>query len=340
MFTMGAIAISAGFLFLLNAYAGAVQTLSQIAARSERVEFRVTQPRLAAFHVRGMRIATSPSASPRDQVTASCLEGLITPAMGSRVIYGRVGYGSLSIELLPPIEKPEDKTITGTVSAQNGNNERKLLGRTYLESNDACDHEIRTTASAGGTEHRSSLFLPLPIWGMASIGAEFSGADGLVPQPRFLLEGKLTLSAHAIALPAMQPTLYQVTEVDLPIASRVEAFSYNTDAKTDPAGEKARQGANWWGSAYVEDGKPALNVALATDVPRLAIYRPNRHDPDVIESTILAQMFGDPNLIKLYKLLALIVGTGTFTVWLVEAIEILKTLKRASPTDNEQDVKT
>jgi hypothetical protein len=164
----------------------------------------------------------------------------------------------------------------------------------------------------------------LPIWGKARIGSEFAGAETAVPEPRVLLDGKLTLSARAVTLfspnPFMQPTLSQVTELDLPVASRLEAFPSAPLEEHPKGSDENRTQVNWWGIAYIHDERPALSIVVATDVPKLALYRPNRREPDVIEATTLARIWDDPNLIKVYKLLAVIVGSFAVCGWVVRAL--------------------
>src|ERR1035441_2589659 len=319
------ILMSFGFWWANYSFSSSVQTLSEVSATSERVAFDVTQPRLAAFYVRAMRIGTSTNA------LKGCIEGLVTPALNSRVIYGRVGYGPLSIELWPPGDGGQENATAAAFAAGGGDKEVSLGGRIYMETDGGCDPlSVKATP------------LPLPIWGRASIGSEFAGAEGAVPTPRLLLEGKLRFSARAVNLNllSLRPTLYSVTALELPVGSRLEAFSTAPQAEQQDVngGKKAgdrSQKVNWWGTAYVHYEETALIIAIAPDEARLALYRPNTHDPDVIEATMLTQIFDDPNLIKIYKLLAVIGGCGALGGWLVSAFK-----KREKGTANQEGART
>jgi hypothetical protein len=314
-----AVALSVGFWLLNYYFAGVVQTLSQISATSERVAFDVTQPRLAAFHVRAMRIGTSTSGNSRNSLNGTCVEGLITPALRTKVVYGRVGYGPLSIELLPPARAVNQNVITGVFAPSHDDKDMNLTGRTYLEAEEECDRSGVSSSNGAPVDLRQRLPAPLPIWGLASIGAEFTGAQGPTLVPQLLLSGKLTLSANTVPLWIVPPTLYPVTEIDLTVGSRVEAYSApSSPTESDSTTGDPTQEVNWWGTVYVDDEKPALTVAVATNVPRLALYRPNRHRPDVIEATVLTQIFNDPHLINLYKLLGVMAGSGALISWWFE----------------------
>jgi hypothetical protein len=82
---------------VINIINSRVESVSQVSALTERVEFEVTQPRLAAVPVRHMRIATGDPV-----LDGKCIDGLILPVLKANVIYGRVGYGPLSIRIVPP----------------------------------------------------------------------------------------------------------------------------------------------------------------------------------------------------------------------------------------------
>lgn len=303
---MGLLALTVALLMLWFNF-HPVQTLSQISASSERVEFQVTQPRLAAFYVRGMRIGTSGNSDSSNTLNGKCVEGLLTPALETRVIYGRVGYGDLSIELLPRTLTANQAVVTGVFSRAPDNKDLSLRGRTYLEAEEECAHHRVLALGKNETEAQPQHPGPLPLWGRASIGAEFTGVQGPVPMPGLLLGGKLTVSAEAVSVGflGLRPTLYSVAQLDLPVGSRVEASAMPSREEGSTSALAGRtEEVNWWGTVYVQNDTPALTVLVATDVPKLAVYRPNRHEPDVIEASLLTSLFEDPHLIGLYKLLS------------------------------------
>jgi len=295
-----------------------LQSISQVSALTERVEFEVTQPALAAIPVRHMRLATDAPG-----LDGKCIDGLVLPALKANVIYGRVGYGPLSIRIVPADAQRQD-TVAGEFEPDNDGRALALTGTTYMEADASCpSNSVQNQSSANPLP---GIPLPLPIWGEARLGSEFKGMKSSEPDPTLLLSGQIKVSARALEFPwplHLRATLYPVTVLDLPVGSRLETYSSPQDNR--PPGESSKDGAefvsNWWGTAYVDSEKPALNVELATDTPKLALYRPNRHEPDVIETSRLNQIFEDPNLIKLYKLFGVFALAAAASGWLLTAIE-------------------
>jgi hypothetical protein len=294
-----------------------VQTISQISALTERVEFVVAQPGLAAIPVRQMRIATGEPA-----LDGRCTEGLILPAFHANVIYGRVGYGPLSIRIVPP-DAPSGNPSAGNFQPTAGGRTFALPGGAYLETDSACGQG--SSKEQVSARLPQDIPLPMPIWGRAKIGPEYTGVESSNPEPRLLLSGQMKVSAKAVEIAPgfldLRATLYPVTVLDLPVGSRLE--TYPSQPKSPPtAGKPDKDGApsepNWWGTAYADSQKPALNLELATDTPKLALYRPNGHEPDVVEVSRMNQIFEDPNLIKLYKLLGAFAIAAAVLKWLVE----------------------
>jgi hypothetical protein len=306
------------FLFLFfHTISSRMQSVSQVSALTEKVEFQVTQPGLAAIPLRQMRLATSDQS-----LDGKCIEGLIVPALGANVIYGRTGYGPLSIQILPPKTDPQS-TIAGKFEPSDNSRALALNGNIYIESDPACSQVLAGIPSSAVTP--STIPLPMPIWGKAKIGSEFKGIRNASPEPALLLSGQIKVSARAIVflpwLLDMGSTLYPVTVLDLPVGSRLETYD-SSQNESIPAREGADYLSNWWGTAYVDSEKPALNIELATDTPRLALFRPNRHEPDIIETSHLNQIFEDPNLIKVYKIFAVLASAATISGWLLGAFEM------------------
>jgi hypothetical protein len=134
------------------------------------------------------------------------------------------------------------------------------------------------------------------------------------------------VSARALEIPprflGLRATLYPVTVLDLPVGSRLETYAPQKESPPpDDQQEKDGAGfvANWWGAVYVDSEKPALDVELATDTPKLALYRPNLGEPDIIEVTRLNQLFEDPNLIKAFKMLAALGTLIALCWWVLDA---------------------
>jgi hypothetical protein len=311
-----------GVVLVVNWISVRTQSFSQISALTERVSFKVTQPNLASIPVRCFRMATMNS-----NPNGECLDGVIRPNINVDVRYGRVGYGSLSITLVPNTDDKD--AILASYEPENGGQVIALQGTTYLELDERCGGD--SSGYSSPNSDASSMLPALPIWGKVSLGSEFTGISSSNPQPRLLLEGKIDVSARSIEfLPSilnLRSTLYPITSLDLPVASRLETFpeirnqlpTHNRNAEN-----KSSMIANWWGIAYIEQGKPAIRVEIATDTQKLALYRPNRHEADVIEVTILNQVFEDPNLIKLYKIFVVLFGVSVISKWASKAFRTKK----------------
>jgi len=138
------------FLFLFfHTISSRMQSVSQVSALTEKVEFQVTQPGLAAIPLRQMRLATSDQS-----LDGKCIEGLIVPALGANVIYGRTGYGPLSIQILPPKTDPQS-TIAGKFEPSDNSRALALNGNIYIESDPACSQVLAGIPSSAVTPYHS-----------------------------------------------------------------------------------------------------------------------------------------------------------------------------------------
>jgi len=309
-----------GMFVFFNAISSGLQSVSQVSALTERVDFEVTQPRLTAIPVRRMRIATD-----NPTLNGKCVDGIILPALKAHVMYGRVGYGALSIRIAPPEDDPQN-TIAGEFDPASNGKALALKGSTYLEADTGC--ALNLTSKQHSANAQASIPLPLPIWGKANVGSEFKGRMSSDPDPILLLSGQLKVSARSVQCLIwpldLRATLYPVATLDLPVGSRLESFEPALAAqlsKDDSRKSQAEFVPNWWGTAYVDSDKPAFVVELATDVPRLSLLRPNQHEPEVIEVSRLNQIFEDPNLVKVYKLIGGLLLAATMSGWLFNAFE-------------------
>lgn len=315
---VSAICLLIGFDFVSSR----VQSISQVSALTERVEFMVTQPHLAAIPVRQMRIGTGEPA-----LDGKCIEGLIVPGLHANVIYGRVGYGPLSIRIVPP-DADRPNTIAGEFEPAGGGRPLALKGSTYVETDSGCGRRSSKAPSSVAPPFDNPP--PMPIWGLARIGSEFKGVESSDPEPRLLLAGQMKVSAKAIEiLPSLldlRATLYPMTVLDLPVGSRLETYTSqpkNSSSQDESDKDGPAFVPNWWGTAYADSQRPALSLEVATDTPKLALYRPNGHDPDVIEVSRMNQVFEDPNLIKLYKLLAVFAIAAAALKWSLEMSKLI-----------------
>lgn len=257
------------------------RTVTTATARTERVSFVVTNRRFAAVPISGMRPATSPANA------QECLEGLLVPNLGVVIGYERDLDKNVSV-LLTANEtalKPRDKGSPLAVFEPRN-------GGPHLPINEPVDLlSDRTTCEA-------SLPGRFPIWGNLRLGEDVhpTSAGGRV-QPGLLLEGRLSVQAkaleHWLLLPFSRSTVYPAKDIPLPFGARLEALDPNS---------------TWWGTAYIDDQQVGLQVAAATEAGKLALYRPERSTPDVIEITTLTELFSDPNVVQMQVFAAVLLS--------------------------------
>lgn len=97
-----------------------------------------------------------------------------------------------------------------------------------------------------------------------------------------------------------EPSLYPAAEMDLPVGSRVEVAPDDRAAK------------DWWGVAYIDGQKVAIQVQAATDAGKLTVRRPRRQDPDIISVGALTQIFADPNLVRIQLFFVVLLAIAQF----------------------------
>ncbi len=306
-------------LLFSNWYSTTARLIVQVSALSERVSFRVTQPNLAAFFVRSMRARSSVAA-----LDKTCVNGLIKPALNSEITFGRVGYGPLLIEL-HPVGAGNDPGVdaSGLLTTMLPEHSTVLSGETRLQWDAGCSPAAGLDVSVNDPPAAPP---PLPIWGPLSIGSEFSGYSGTVQTPKLITEGRVTLQARSVAIPfLLARSWYTVSALDLPVGARVEAYATDASGTTTTATQKngkTGEEATWWGRVYVDPQRPNLVVIAATYTPRLAVYRPNVKEAELVELSSLAQMFGDPNLVVAYKAAtSLVVVFALLQFWLSRRTE-------------------
>ena len=281
--------------------------MSTISAQTEFIRFTVTQPHQVNISARGLRMG--PEGRP-----GRCIEGDIEPVIHANVEYRRVGDGPLSARLVAP----PGEALVAILQTEDGHTLR-VTGTTYLQTDKAC---AGRTSSTLKIRHSDDTYTyPLPIWGDVSIGSEGSDVD-----PGQLLNGTLAVSARSVEFPLfkMRKTLYPVSTLDLTVGSRVEAFAgpshtHETNVEAEQKAEHSSEVADWWGVAFVDDLKPGLSVEVATETRQLAVFHPTDHEPDVIEVTEFTEIFNDPNLVKIYKVIATFVGVVGLASWLAES---------------------
>jgi hypothetical protein len=295
--------------------------LSVVSATTEMVTYVVSDAETATFPVHGM--ARSADRPPRPGVKSGvCFNGLVRPVFNSSVTYSRVGYGPLEIAISPPRTDPtnvsDPNAITASLIRADGTSD-DFRGLIALVPDETCDDDQNKAAQ--GLFHVDDTLLktcgffaggvnpPLPIYGRVTIGTEFHAARNRERQP-YLLSGTLKVAAQSFALPGFPEALYKEGDLDLPVASRLTAVEPNSGGSSDTS--------NWWGVCYCEPQKAALELNLATNAPKLELFRPNKHDADIIQVTETARIFDDPNLVKLYKITGIVAGAVALLGWFRE----------------------
>lgn len=227
-----------------------------------------------------------------------CLKRLLVePAAGARVNYVRPRGGALTVEIDGPVQ-------WGTASDAP---KARRDGRTRFEVS-------KEGSCAAGERVR------LPIDGVAVFGEdqlEVTSGDAL---RLALLSGRLALYGRSIVGfdlgPLKAKALYFAQEMPLPGGSRIAAAR-----KGEGHGAAADGPSNWYGLADVDlgaQGPGAITVEASTNARLLELYPPapfwsargsHGSRPDVVSLSLVARLTGDPNLLWLYGLAAL-VGTA------------------------------
>lgn len=284
-------------LFVFYILPGA-EVLSTAEIHTEHVSFDVIDSQKAAFHIAGMRVAELGSSA------GNCEKGLFTPSLGADVTFGRIGKGPVEITITPDAGRSDaaagllDRDESERPAGRQARPGQRFVRPIAMQQDRAC---LNIGPEAGFPAVR------LPIWGRAQIGREFRPAASVSsPEPSLLIDGKLVVSAHrAFATWLFDTSLYEVRSVTLPVASRLEAL------RPDESGRDAI----WWGIASIDPDKTALIVNVATEAPRLALYRPYRTEADIISVSWLTQLTDDPSIIRVQIWLLGVAALAAVAEW-------------------------
>jgi hypothetical protein len=269
-------------------------TISVVHAISEQVSFTVLSPEMARLRLPGFSVRTEISAAPGRRATATgtsatslqaqkplCPGGILEPAIGTRIIYRRIGEGPMRIIL----DRADDKPV-GEFKGQAQPVSRELLRASWL------------TLEAEGCE--GAVAERFPIHGIAEVGDELRPETQInEPSSAPLLEGSLQVFGRTIDVMSLgrdkRSRLYDVAEMTIPPGSRVvEAPPQGVDKSA----EARRTASPWSGFALIDDS--ALQVELTTEAQALAIYRPGGGiEPEIFGVDLFAQLTNDPNVIWL-----------------------------------------
>jgi len=246
-------------------------------ATTERVEFSVGDRRLAAIPLSGMRFTLPPL---RDEL--SCLDGILTPDVGAVIAYERARESELAVVLV---------SGAATYEPRKGAGARRIEGGFDIVVDKDCEGPMPAR---------------FPIWGALRLGDEIhpTSQSGRI-QPGLLIEGRLKVQARALKgalVPWGRDAIYPVADFDLPVGSRVESSA------------DAGRPAAWWGTAYQDPQKIALQVAASTESRAFAIYRPGSTVADTVTVTGLTQLFADPNVIRVQALAVVLLAIIQLTI--------------------------
>ncbi|WID99672.1 hypothetical protein QO058_30185 (plasmid) [Bosea vestrisii] len=249
-------------------------TLSTITALAERVEFLVTDRRLATIPITGMR-STIESAD-KD---GACLTGTFVPDIGAVIAYERPVVGEVVISL-----------VSGSASLPA--HERRLTGPLDLIADEKCSKRADPEVACKTTpQHPACSPIRLPIWGRVRLGQEPRPVSASGQSSGLLLEGQLKVQARSLTqlwgIKIGDSGVYPISDMSLPVGARIEAADFEDRASF------------WWGTAYIDPQKVALQVQLATEATGLRVFRPGPERPDIITVSGFTQAIADPNIVRL-----------------------------------------
>lgn len=206
---------------------------------------------------------------PLGEAAGACTTGLVQPVRGSTVTIGRVGLGPVEIVI-----EPAKETATGAAArnaaffVHEDAAPAPLPGMTLITTDPTCNPPPAQRFA---------------IWGNLEIGHELRPATTAdSPEPMFMLDGTIKVSAHAIYTGA----LYEAESIVLPAGARLRS--------SKPGEHEAK--AIWWGIVTASPFREALEVNAATESPELFLYRPNQSDAEVVEVWGWGLIDSDPNV--------------------------------------------
>jgi hypothetical protein len=211
------------------------QTRTVFSGRAERMSTIVDFADVASFRAAGMRALS-------DTDEGTCVNGLLIPSHGLRVVYQRVGKGELSIDLAFPAAAPTDARVVAQITRPDGAIQT-LAGSRRLKIDPACEGEPPSR---------------LAIHGDSDFGLEMSLAGPKRDYATgYLYGGKIHTYVRSVDawLSLGQPRLYRIQEADIPAGARLRA-----DPGTPGEGPPV-----WWGVARVEADQPGLWIDAATN---------------------------------------------------------------------------
>jgi hypothetical protein len=246
-------------------------TISNISALTETVTFTIKDRQMGAVPIAGMKhIGQAPA--------PGCLSGILIPDVNAVLSYKRQLSGDIAISLL--------KGMAGFQSSDNNTSLRIQAPASFVVETSCQKMVDGKSVCKDKPDDEGCPALRLPISGFLQVGEEPRPFAADQDPPAILIEGRLKVIARSVNLLWSGSGLYPVTEIELPVGSRVLA---------DPD----EAGTGWWGTVYIDPGRVGLQVQLATEASRLLVFRANTTRADEISVSKLAQAFLDPVLVRL-----------------------------------------
>lgn len=255
------------------------QTRTVFSGRAERMSTIVDFADVASFRVGRMRALS-------DADEGTCVNGLLIPAHGIKVIYQRVGKDRLSIDLAFPAAGPTDTRPVAQITRPDGSIQA-LDGSHRLKIDSDCEGEPPSRLAIHGD---SDFGLELSL-----AGAKRDFATG------YLYSGKIYTYVRSVDsfLSFGQPRLYRIQEAAVPAGARLSAEKSAID-DGPPV---------WWGVARVDPDQPGLWIDAATNSTDIVlILAGGTAGIEKFRIGDAGDITDDPNVLWFFALLAVVLS--------------------------------
>lgn len=280
-----------------------VPSIVVLTSTVESMSYRVVIPEMARISMRGYALSFEAPVNDlgfggdrtvKSQTTtkALCLEGLVTPALGTQVTYERFADNPIAVEFRRDDGKPAG-TFEVTKGALPDAAKKASWLRLVAKDDDDDDKSPLTCTTTPMTR--------LPVYGIADIGSEIrSLSAGEKASFGTLLDGTIDIFARTIDLRAWnkEPRIYPATSssITVPPGSKITVSDPNERQKP------------WVGFVMpdVTNGV-GLDVRVTTEAKDITLVRPGIGiTPEVLSVGLFTQLVNDPTLIAAQVVMALL----------------------------------
>ena len=305
--------VVAGILYLLILMPP-VPSIAVLTATVESMNFKVIVPEMARISLRGYALSyETPVAdlgfgnrtlTSQTTTKALCLEGLVTPATGTRITYERFDGDPIAIEI-----RRDDGKPVGTLDITKGTLPNAARTASWLRLVAKDDDDTKSPLTCDG-----NAMTRMPIYGTADIGSEIRPLSaGEKPSFGTLLDGTMDIFARTIDLRALnrEPRIYPATSSSITIPPGSKVTVSDVDEREKP----------WVGFAMPDNVNGiGLSVRLTTEAKNITLVRPGiGTTPEVISVGLFTQLFNDPLLIGAQVIIALLFAVfemlGSAATW-------------------------